>query len=260
MKLAEEYVNYYENNDLDGNLLDQHRMAALPERITQRTIFDRFIAEKGCDISMLSELMILVKDIMSSAAQQKMTYYFLKGDEVRAAEGFKDVQKYFFEIRWAFDDRIWNCRRNSLSYPKNDAEAILKEMKGFSKESIVQDIFDKLKVKYPYYTWTVAAAKDDRPNIRGFEWRGTTYFKLQDSSDSDKGKDYLIVYEDTKSSEKCIDIKQANTVLVFKRCDGCNSDYISAADNILSKERCGSSTLEKLVDFSYEASHSTYRV
>ena len=260
VRLAEEYVNYYKNNDLDGNLLDLYRMAALPERMTQRNIFDRFIAEYGCDISKLSELMILIKNIMASAAQQKMTYYFLKGDEVRATEGFKDVQEYFFKIRRAFDDRVWNCRSNSLSHAKNDADAVLKEMKGSSEESIVQAIFDKLKVKYPYYTWAVAAAKDDRPNIRGLEWRGTSYFKVQDSSDPDKVKDYLIVYEDTKSSASCIHIKQATTVLVFKRCDGCNSDYINAADNILSEKRCGVSTLEKLVDFPYEVAHSSYSV
>ena len=260
VRLAEEYVNYYENNNLDGNLLDLYRMAALPETVTQRNIFDRFIAEYGCDIPKLAELMILVKNIMSSAAQQKMTYYFLKGDEVRATEGFTDVQKYFFEIRRAFDDRVWNCRRNSVDHAKKDADTIIKEMKDSTQESIVQAIFDKLKVKYPYYTWTVAAAQDEHPGTKGLEWRGTTYFKVQDSADSDKVKDYLIVYEDTKSSSNCIEIGQANTALVFKRCEGCNADYISAADNILTKERCGTSTLEKLVDFQYEVGRSSKTV
>ena len=260
VRLAEEYVNYYENNNLDGNLLDLYRMAALPETVTQRNIFDRFIAEYGCDIPKLAELMILVKNIMSSAAQQKMTYYFLKGDEVRATEGFKDVQKYFFEIRRAFDDRVWNCRRKSVDDAKKDADEILKEMKDSSQESIVQAIFDELKFKYPYYTWTVAAAQNEHPYLRGLDWRGTTYLKVQDSSDSDKVKDFLIVYEDTKSSSNCIEITEARTVLVFKRCEGCNSDYISAADNVLTKERCGTSTLEKLVDIPHEVGRSSEQV
>ena len=34
VKLAEEYVNYCENNDLDGNLQNLYRMATLPEGIT----------------------------------------------------------------------------------------------------------------------------------------------------------------------------------------------------------------------------------
>ena len=44
VKLVEEYVNYYENNNLDGNLQNLYRMATLPEGITHRNIFDRFIA------------------------------------------------------------------------------------------------------------------------------------------------------------------------------------------------------------------------
>ena len=93
VKLAEEYVMYYENNNLDGNLQNLYRMATLSEGITQRNIFDRFIAEFGCDITKLSELMILIKNIMTSAAQQKLTYYYFKGDGLRATEGFKE---YFF--------------------------------------------------------------------------------------------------------------------------------------------------------------------
>ena len=76
VKLADEYVNYYESNNLDGNLHNLYRMAALPEGITHRNIFDRFIAQYGSDITKLSELMILIKNILTSAAQQKMSYYY----------------------------------------------------------------------------------------------------------------------------------------------------------------------------------------
>ena len=55
VKLAEEYVMYYESNNLDGNLQNLYRMAALPEGITQRNIFDRFIPEFDCDITKLSD-------------------------------------------------------------------------------------------------------------------------------------------------------------------------------------------------------------
>ena len=249
VKLAEEYVKYYETNNLDGNVLSLYRMAALPESITQRNIFDRFIAQFGCDITKLSELMILVQNIMTSAGQQKLTYYYFKGDQSRANSSFKDIQMYFFKIRQGFDDRVWHCRRNSLDYAKRDANKILKNMRGSSRESIVRAIFNELKVKYPWYTWAVAAVKSDRPRIRGLELRGSTYFRLEDRSDAKKVKGYSVVYEDTRSSASCSDITQAKTLLVFKKCDGCNSDYIYAADNILSKKRCGESTLERLVDF-----------
>ena len=244
VKLAEEYVNYYENNNLDGNLQNLYRMAALPEGITQRNIFDRFIAEHGCDITKLSQLMILVKTIMTSAAQQKLTYYYFKGDAVRATEGFKDVQKYFFEIRRAFDDRVWHCKSNSVKDSKKAANKIATEKtkSGYSEERIVEAIFSELKVKYPWYTWAVAAVKGDRPTLHDLEWRGSTYFKIEYRSDQDKIKRYNVVYEDTKLSINCIEIKQAKTLLVFRRCAGCNSDYIFAANNILSKKRCGSLT------------------
>ena len=251
VKLAEEYVNYYETNNLDGNLQNLYRMAALPEGITQRNIFDRFIAEYGCDITKMSELMILIKKIMTSAAQQKLTYYYFKGDERRATEGFKGVQQYFFEIRRAFDDRVWHCKSNSIDDAEKTANKLIKKMKGSSWESIVRAIFNELKVKYPWYTWTVAAIKGDRPTMRDLESRGSTYFKIDD---------YFIVYEDTKSSANCIEIKQAKTLLVFRGCDGCNSDYIYAAGNMLSKKRCGSLTLERIVDFPYAVAHSSYRI
>jgi len=260
VKLAEEYVKYYENNNLDGNLLNLYRMAAHPKAITQRNIFDIFIAQFGCDITKLSDLMILVKNIMTSAAQQKMTYYYFKGYQSRAKKSFKDIQTYFFKIRRAFDDRVWHCRRNSLNHAKRDANKILKNMRGSAQESIVRAIFNELKVKYPWYTWAVAAVKNDRPRIHGLELRGSTYFRLDDRSDPKKVKVYFVVHEDTKSSANCIDITQAKTLLVFKKCDGCNSDYIYAADNILSKKRCGSSTLERAADIKQQCSgyrHST---
>ena len=259
VKLAEEYVKYYENENLDRNLLNLYRMAALPKAITQRNIFDIFIAQFGCDITKLSELMILIKNIMTSAAQQKMTYFYFKGYQSRAKNSFKDIQKYFFEIRRAFDDRVWHCRRNSLSQAEGDAKKILKNMKGSAQESIVQAIFNELKFKYPWYTWAVAAVKNDPPGITGLELRGSTYFRLEDRTDPKKVKAYFVVHEDTKSSANCIDITQAKTLLVFKKCDGCSSDYIYAADNILSKKRCGSSTLERVADIKQQCSRYRHK-
>ena len=260
VKLAEEYVNYYEDNQLFGNLENLYRMAALPKGITQRNIFDIFTAEHGCDVTKLSELMILIKNIMTSAAQQKMSYYYFKGDEKRATEAFKDVQTYFFRIRRAFDDRVFLCKRNSVDNAKKDANKILKKMKGFSQESIVQSIFNELRVMYPWYTWAVAAINGNGPTMHSLEWRGSTYFKLEDRSDPDKVKEYYVVYDDTESFASCLFVKDANTLLVFKGCDGCKSDYIYASNNIVSKKRCGKSTLEGLVDFPYEVAHSSYEV
>ena len=148
VKLAEEYVNYYENKNLDGNLQNLYRMAALPDGITHRNIFDRFIEEHGCDIIKLSELTILVKNIMTSAVQQKMSYYYFKGDERRATEGFKEVQTHFYKICRAFNDRVWNCRSKSVDNAKKDAKNILKKMKGTKQGSIVKAIFDELKITH----------------------------------------------------------------------------------------------------------------
>ena len=247
VKLAEEYVNYYENNNLDGNLLNLYRMASLPEDESHRNIFDRFIAEYGCDITKLSQLMILIKNIMTSAAQQKLTYRYFKGDAVRATEEFKNIQTYFFQIRRAFDGRIWHCRSNSVERAKEDANKILKEMKDSPQESTVKAIFNELKVKYPWYTWAVAAISRYRTHISDLEWRGSAYFKVEDRSDPDNVKPYYVVYQDTKSSTTCNQIKQAKTLLVFKRCDGCNNDYIYAGSNIISNNKCDSAILEQLV-------------
>ena len=95
----------------------------------------------------------------------------------------------------------------------------------------------------------MAAVKSDRPALHDLEWRGSTYFKIEDRSDPDKIKPYYVVYEDTKLSINGIEIKQAKTLLVFRGCDWCNSDYIFAAGNILSKKGRGSLTLEQIVDF-----------
>jgi hypothetical protein len=247
VKLAEEYINYYENNNLDGNLLNLYRMAADAESTTNRNIFDRFIDEHGCDIGKLSELMIIIQNVMTSAAQQQLTYYFLKGDETRATDSFSDVQTYFFAIRRAFDDRVWNCRSNSIDHARDDAKTILKKTKNEARENVVKAIFSELKVKYPWYTWAVAAAEAGHTDILGLEWRGSTYFSVEDRTDPDKVKTYYVVYEDTKAKANCIEIKQVKTLMVFKRCDGCNSDYIYLSDNILSEKNCPSSTLEQLV-------------
>ena len=134
--------------------------------------------------------MILIKNILTGAAQQEMSYYYFKGDEKRATEGFRDVQMYFFEIRRAFDGRVWHCKSNALDNARKDANKILKKLKGSSQENIVRAIFNELKVTYPWYTWAVAAVKGDRPKMRSLEWRGTIYFRLaiEDRSDPIKAK------------------------------------------------------------------------
>ena len=146
-----------------------------------------------------------------------------------------------------------------MTYTYKDANKILKNMKGSAQESIVQAIFNELKFKYPWYTWAVAAVKNDRPGIPGLELRGSTYFRLEDRTNRKKTKAYFVVHEDTKSSANCIDITQAKTLLVFKNCGGCNSDYIYAADNILSKKRCGSSTLERVADIKQQCSRYRHK-
>ena len=96
----------------------------------------------------------------------------------------------------------------------------------------------------------MATVKGDRIDIPGLELRGSTFFKIEDRSDPDNIKLYYVVYEDAKSpSLSCRSIKEAKTLLVFKRCDGCNSDYIYAADNIFSKKKCGSYDFQKQIEF-----------
>lgn len=245
VKLAEEFVNYYENNNLDGNVLNMYRFAALPEGITGHNLFDLFIDEYGCDITKLSELTFFIKNIMISASQQTLTYHYFKGDAQRANQGFQEVMGYFFKIRREFDNRVWECKKDSVKNAEKKANKILKEMKEKNQphEIIVHAIFDELKTQHSWYTWAVAAVKKDRPHFAELHWRGQAKFKL-DSADPE----YYVVYQDAQDPPStCSSIPQIGNLLVFKGCDGCNHNYIYADENILSHKTCSRHELVKMV-------------
>lgn len=248
-KLAEEYVNVYENDKLEANLMKIYRMATLPEDPIHRNLFDRFIDEYGCDIGKLSSLMVLIKNLILSAAQQRLTYFHFKGYETRAKNGFNEVQQFFFDIRREYDERIWNCRVNCREFAKKDASKIIKSMKGSAREDIGHAIFIELKMKYPWYSWAVAAAGESGTTPLGFELRGYNFFAVDDHSDVETVKKYYIVYQDARENPTCYGIKFARTLVVFKPCKGCNSDYIVSSENVLSSKSCSNNILKEHFKF-----------
>jgi hypothetical protein len=84
-------------------------------------------------------------------------------------------------------------------------------------------------------------------------WNGVALRILLSKTAQTPRKSNQTLYEETYTS--CQEIKRAKPMLVFKRYDGCSSDYtcyIYVSDNILSAKNCPCTTLQQLVLFKPE--------
>ncbi|XP_043569910.1 cephalotoxin-like protein [Chiloscyllium plagiosum] len=92
--LALDYITYYNNNQIEGNIMNLHRVSVTANNPTNRNLFDLFIEHQSCDVTQLSGLMIILKNLMTSAAQQTMTYYYFKGEKTRSKSWYSNKMKF----------------------------------------------------------------------------------------------------------------------------------------------------------------------
>ncbi|XP_067861397.1 SE-cephalotoxin-like [Heptranchias perlo] len=236
--LALDYITYYNDNQLEGRMLNVYRITVTANNPTNRNLFDLLAEQHSCDVKQLSGLMIILKGLMTSAAQQTLTYYYFKGENARAKGSYEIVKKYLFKMRQEFQKRVYSCKKNTIRNGKKEVEKILEKNVLPYSEVLVQLISQRLTHLYPWYAWGVAEFKKigESSCISGLGRQGSNYLTI--TNIGKQKRNILVTWQDINDHLSCIDLSLAKTRVPYLRCDQCNDNHVSASQNILIKKRC----------------------
>ncbi|XP_059510451.1 SE-cephalotoxin-like [Stegostoma tigrinum] len=235
--LALDYITYYNSNRLEGKMINLYRVSVTANNPTNRNLFDLFIEHHSCDVTQLSGLMIILKNLMTNAAQQIMTYYYFRGEKARSQSWYENIKVYLFQMRQEFQKRVYFCMRNTIDNAKKEVEQSLGRPTVPLPELLVQFILKKLSVLFPWYAWGVAEFEQILGSSCNSELmrKGTNYFFKKDGQQK---RNILVVWQDANQISNCIDINCMKTLVPYLRCDKCNNNHAYASQNVLTKTRC----------------------
>ncbi|XP_078090757.1 SE-cephalotoxin-like [Mustelus asterias] len=241
LKLASDYIKYYDDNQLEGRIMNIYRISVTANNPTNRNLFDLFIEQHSCDIKQLSGLMIILKGLMISAAQQTLNYHYFKGEESHAKNSFEKIKMYLFQMREEFQKRICSCKQNTVRNAKKDVDIILEKNTVLLPDVLVRLISQRLTYLYPWYAWGIAESKGiGSPTCNQHQeiQRGFSHFIKDRKSDGSQKTKILVVWQDINERLSCADIKHVKTLVPYERCDKCSDNHIFASQNILTNVRC----------------------
>ncbi|XP_067915492.1 SE-cephalotoxin-like [Heterodontus francisci] len=236
--LALDYIMFHDNNQLEGKMINLYRIAVTAKNPTNRNLFELFINQHSCDVNQLSGLMIILKGLMTSAAQQTLTYYYFKGEKTRGKSWYEKIRMYLYEIRQEFQKRVYSCKKNSIDNAKNEVVKILEKNFLPMPEVLVQLILQRLTNLFPWYAWGVAEfQKIGGPSCNSeLEIKGSNYFTVKNYGE--QTRNILVTWQDAKQLLSCSDISQVKTLVPYQRCDMCNNNHVAASQNILTQNDC----------------------
>eukprot|EP00062_Callorhinchus_milii_P022809 gi/632980979/ref/XP_007907337.1/ PREDICTED: SE-cephalotoxin-like [Callorhinchus milii] len=238
MILALDYVTYYNDNQLEASTLNMYRITVTANSATNRNLFDLFIEEHSCDINELSGLMIILKGLMLSAAQQTLTYHYFKGNDALAKSSHERVINYLFEMRQEFEKRVYYCKEHSIENARKEVEKILTAINTPLPDIVVSVISQRLTRLYPWYAWAVAEFKEigDKICHSHLERKGSNYFLVQNYGEHQKN--IIVAWQDVNEHLSCTDVSHVRTLVPYQRCAKCSDEHVKASEDILTQKRC----------------------
>ena len=261
LKIAKEYTDYYESTDIEGSILNIHRLATAKESATQKNLFSLFIEEFGCDVIELTHLMMVLKDVMQRGAIHTVTYYWMKMFDKRASNYYDEVIEQMYDIRSSYNEYIWFCYQNSVTYAKGDVQKILNDGISWSREEVENKVHEKLGGMYPFYAWAVRSTDKEKFRVpdnvadliaggscheeiktyfqQNLSTRGDQYFVAQSSYDDPK-RILVIAWQDANIKPSCMDKSVASSVIFYQSCKGCSSSspMHATSGHVLTSEFC----------------------
>ncbi|XP_069945044.1 SE-cephalotoxin-like [Cherax quadricarinatus] len=161
LKVMEDYINYVENQDIEGKAKKIHQLTGIQNTVTKQNLFSLWMQKKSCDVFELSRLMIIIGDLMTSAAKQTMAYQFLKSQNINyVREKMVMFSDQLHDIRHQYQLHVWNCYKNFKLYAEKEIRKMVQEQNVRSSEVLRERLSDYM----PWYEWTVAMYTDDVPN------------------------------------------------------------------------------------------------
>ena len=261
LKIAKEYTDYYESTDIEGSILNIHRLATAKESATQKNLFGLFIKKFGCDVIELTHLMMVLKDVMQRGAIHTVTYYWMKMFDKRASDYYDEVMGQMYDIRSSYNEYIWFCYQNAITYAKSDVQKILNDGIGWSREEVEGKVHEKLGSMYHFYAWAVRSTDKEKFRVpdnaadhiaqgscheeirtyfqQNLSTRGDQYFVAQSSYDDPK-RILVIAWQDANIKPSCMDKSFASSVIFYQPCKGCSSSgpMHATSGHVLTSEFC----------------------
>ena len=257
MKIAKEFVDYFENNDIEGNVLNVYRLTAQQSTATTRNLFALYIDNFGCDVAALAKLMMVIKDVMALGAQQVLSYHNLKGSSSRAVKYYHECISQLYDIRRVYEEYVSYCYQEAIPMSKYKVQKLLTSGRDISNPNMAKDIFTKLVSLYPFYAWAVISTdRTDTPNMefhcdpKGyFDWciwlkstlteKGEQYFSITGKY-HDGSRQIWVLWQDLYDRLSCANRNKANTVVFYLRGKGFSGTDFggSASDKILTQPLC----------------------
>lgn len=251
LKIMEEYVNYFENQDIEGKAMNIHKLTALESTTTRKNLFELLVAHKGCDVTELSRLMMIVKDLMTSAAKQTVTYQLLKHANLQyGRDKTSEFLDHLYAIRLQYDHQVWYCMRNFKESARREAQKVTESNMAASKDKLSKAVQERLSQSMPWYQWGVvfhlqapSVTTDISTNCKGItvtldKGQFFTLKKLGGRDDTN----LLVVWQDAddRSHGGCHDAADAYTLVSYQPCSDCGKGGTAGTDNMVTGARCGS--------------------
>ena len=279
-KLAEEYLEYYEGNGIDGAYRNIYRFSGDGEIVTDRNFFELFVKAKGCREDQLGSLAVIISDILVSGVSQKVAYLLFKHGNMSDASirrTLQDGESRLHKIYEKYSLILWICRRSVVRNAKKKAQEIMDEKEDDDPALLSADIRNRLSEMFNLYSWEVVAYEEfpdisvvkkvqRRRSRRRIGWhlvekkfdswnvivksKGKTYFSIPDraTGGNKRSVKVAVVWQDAKRKLlSCSESLDAKTLVFFKPCDGCRLMTLNTSNGMMSSKTCNNQ-MEVIID------------
>ncbi|KAK4295722.1 hypothetical protein Pmani_031733 [Petrolisthes manimaculis] len=258
LKLLENYVDYYEQTDIEGTTRNIYQVSGVQESSTTRNLFDLYSTENGCDVVELTRLYLTIREIVSSGAKQSVIYQFLKSANVDyAREKLEEFNGWLYDIRRKYQLNVWYCKRDSITNAKKETKKIVLSHGGdVVKEALSELIYDKVVQLFPWYKWavimyetapitvevTMVGSRHTYTNRVDVPSKGDQFLLLTETQLKQTGINVALGWVDGEEDvlQSCRDIPDTKNFLPFKFCEDCVSSSLKTSNIMISGLMCPS--------------------
>jgi len=258
LKLIRDYVNYFEANDIEGAIRNIHRVSGLDPTPTTNNLFQLYSKEKDYNPKELTNLMIVLTDVIISGSVQIMTYYTFKYGVDKAMGSLATNYAILDDIRIQYEYHVWYILRDFRERAKADIESVLNEQESVNDQlELTKAIQQTLTAHYYWFSWSVVFISSTGLYNEGtYECRGGDYIYMENAGPW-KNKYIVAVWQDISLPlSSCSQVMAGNTLVFLASTEGQHTDRIVSSENMMTVTACWSQ--KESVQYAYLGTSTTY--
>lgn len=237
LKIAQDYVNYFEANDIEGKISNVFKVTAYPDKTKLRNLFTVYSTETNCNTYELALLFLNINNVAISAGKQIQVYYFLTvANPVWVDSHMDDFFGKMYGVRRQYEIEVWYCYQGTVNNAKITVEKILSTKTDLTGEALTRTLYETFIQQYPIYNWAVVQY-EQIDNVKVCKTKipskGEQYFSVEAF-----GKKLLVVFKDVNETYYGCDVTELNTLITFEHCKDCSVYSVFASDTMLYEQQC----------------------